>query len=224
MSACANWRGIKRAMPASSCLAMATIWCSGRTSTTTANRSCRSHDFRSPTTSRRAKARGPGTTCVTAARARWRCSAHSVSHLQPWTEPLPPRVFAMFERARNGWGSISEDLAAGLDADTHDACGATPLWYAVRSLAAGSGAGAHRRRGRRRPTNRTVGAGRSLHDDPPRDRATGTNDGARSRIGRGGEPVASGLRWRHPVAPLGRTSRITSTRSWCVHSSAREPM
>lgn len=53
----------------------------------------------------------------------------------PWTEPLSPRVFAMFERARNGWASIAEDLAAGLDADTRDACGATPLWYAVRSLA-----------------------------------------------------------------------------------------
>ena len=53
---------------------------------------------------------------------------------QPWTEPLSPQVFAMFERARNGWGSITDDLAAGLDADTLDACGATPLWYAVRSL------------------------------------------------------------------------------------------
>jgi hypothetical protein len=53
---------------------------------------------------------------------------------QPWTEPLSPQVFAMFERARNGWESITDDLAAGLDADTLDACGATPLWYAVRSL------------------------------------------------------------------------------------------
>ena len=54
---------------------------------------------------------------------------------QPWTEPLSPSVFSMFERARNGWGSIAEDLANGLDADPCDACGATPLWYAVRSLA-----------------------------------------------------------------------------------------
>ncbi len=53
---------------------------------------------------------------------------------QPWTEPLSATVFEMFERARNGWGSIAENLAAGLDADALDACGATPLWYAVRSL------------------------------------------------------------------------------------------
>jgi hypothetical protein len=53
---------------------------------------------------------------------------------QSWTEPLPSTVFAMFERARNGWESITEDLEAGFDADTLDACGATPLWYAVRSL------------------------------------------------------------------------------------------
>jgi hypothetical protein len=53
---------------------------------------------------------------------------------QPWTEPLSREAFAMFERARNGWGSIAQDLANGLDADTPDACGATPLWYAVRAL------------------------------------------------------------------------------------------
>ena len=29
---------------------------------------------------------------------------------------------------------LPNDLAAGLDADVLDACGATPLWYAVRSL------------------------------------------------------------------------------------------
>jgi hypothetical protein len=53
---------------------------------------------------------------------------------QPWTEPLSPEVFKMFERARNGWASIADDVAAGLDVDSLDACGATPLWYAVRSL------------------------------------------------------------------------------------------
>lgn len=53
---------------------------------------------------------------------------------QPWTEPLPPEVYALFERASNGWDSVAKDIAAGLDPDTLDACGATPLWYAVRSL------------------------------------------------------------------------------------------
>jgi uncharacterized protein len=52
----------------------------------------------------------------------------------PWTEPLSPQLLAMFEHARDGRGSITDDLAAGLDADAVDACGATPLCSAVRSL------------------------------------------------------------------------------------------
>jgi hypothetical protein len=53
---------------------------------------------------------------------------------QPWTEPLPAAVFDMFDRARNGWASVAALLATGLDVDELDACGATPLWYAVGAL------------------------------------------------------------------------------------------
>lgn len=52
----------------------------------------------------------------------------------PWTEPLPPEVLAVFDRARNGWASVTELLAAGIDPDVLDACGASPLWYAVQAL------------------------------------------------------------------------------------------
>lgn len=51
-----------------------------------------------------------------------------------WTEPLPPDVFQMFERARNGWETIAESLAAGLSTEVTDPTGATPLWWAVGSL------------------------------------------------------------------------------------------
>ena len=50
-----------------------------------------------------------------------------------WTEPLPPSVLTLFDRARNGWASVA-DLLVGVDADVLDPCGASPLWYAVRSL------------------------------------------------------------------------------------------
>lgn len=52
----------------------------------------------------------------------------------PWTEPLQPDVLSVFDRARNGWGSVADLIAAGIDPDVQDACGATPLWYAVQSL------------------------------------------------------------------------------------------
>lgn len=52
----------------------------------------------------------------------------------PWTNPLPPPVLALFDHARNGWASIADLLATGLDVDALDACGASPLWYATRSL------------------------------------------------------------------------------------------
>jgi hypothetical protein len=52
----------------------------------------------------------------------------------PWTEPLPAAELDLFDRARNGWASIGDLLATGLDVDVVDRCGATPLWYAVRAL------------------------------------------------------------------------------------------
>lgn len=54
--------------------------------------------------------------------------------LPAWTEPLPADALALFDRARNGWSSVAESIAAGIDPDVLDACGATPLWYAVRAL------------------------------------------------------------------------------------------
>lgn len=61
----------------------------------------------------------------------------------PWTELLPKDVRELYYRADNGWASVGDLLAsgvaldvAGLDADVLDACGASPLWYAVRSLRA----------------------------------------------------------------------------------------
>ncbi len=51
-----------------------------------------------------------------------------------WTEPMPQAVLTLFDRARNGWASVADLLAAGVEADVLDPCGASPLWYAVRSL------------------------------------------------------------------------------------------
>jgi ankyrin repeat protein len=54
-----------------------------------------------------------------------------------WTEPLASSVLDLFERAHRGDTRVIELLAMGADPDPVDPCGATPLWYAVRSLAAG---------------------------------------------------------------------------------------
>jgi uncharacterized protein len=51
-----------------------------------------------------------------------------------WTSPLRPEVLDLFDRARLGSPSLAGLLATGLDPDPLDCCGATPLWYAVRSL------------------------------------------------------------------------------------------
>jgi hypothetical protein len=51
-----------------------------------------------------------------------------------WTEPLPTDVLGLFDRARDGWASIAKLLDDGAEPDVLDACGASPLWYAVRSL------------------------------------------------------------------------------------------
>jgi uncharacterized protein len=50
-----------------------------------------------------------------------------------WTEPLPPDVRDLFERAHRGSSSVIELLAMGVDPDPVDRCGASPLWYALRS-------------------------------------------------------------------------------------------
>jgi len=55
----------------------------------------------------------------------------------PWTEPLEPTVLDLFERAHLGDTGVIELLAMGADPDPVDGCGATPLWYALRSPAAG---------------------------------------------------------------------------------------
>ncbi len=54
-----------------------------------------------------------------------------------WTEPLEPTVLDLFERAHLGDTRVIELLAMGADPDPVDGCGATPLWYALRSPAAG---------------------------------------------------------------------------------------
>lgn len=54
-----------------------------------------------------------------------------------WTEQLAPTDLDLFERAHRGDTRVIELLAMGADPDPVDPCGATPLWYALRSLAAG---------------------------------------------------------------------------------------
>lgn len=54
-----------------------------------------------------------------------------------WTEALAADVLDLFERAHRGSSSVIELLAMGADPDPVDPCGASPLWYAVRSLSAG---------------------------------------------------------------------------------------
>ena len=54
-----------------------------------------------------------------------------------WTEPLRPDVLDLFRRAHRADSAVIELLAMGADPDPVDACGASPLWYAVRSRASG---------------------------------------------------------------------------------------
>ena len=54
-----------------------------------------------------------------------------------WTTPLPDDVRDLFDRARSGSSSVIELLAWGAEPDPVDPCGASPLWYAVRSHSAG---------------------------------------------------------------------------------------
>lgn len=69
-----------------------------------------------------------------------------------WTQPLTPDVLDLFQRARGGSTTVVELLAMGADPDPVDPCGASPLWYGLRSGTAGlavafidSGADAGRR-------------------------------------------------------------------------------
>jgi hypothetical protein len=54
-----------------------------------------------------------------------------------WTTRLPDNVLELFGRARNGSTDVIELLAWGAEPDPVDPCGASPLWYGVRSLSAG---------------------------------------------------------------------------------------
>jgi uncharacterized protein len=54
-----------------------------------------------------------------------------------WTTPLPNDVLNLFDRARSGSSELIELLAWGAEPDPVDPCGASPLWYAVRSLGSG---------------------------------------------------------------------------------------
>lgn len=54
-----------------------------------------------------------------------------------WTVPLAPDVLDLFDRAHRGSSWVIEMLAFGAEPDPVDACGATPLWYGLRSLAPG---------------------------------------------------------------------------------------
>lgn len=55
-----------------------------------------------------------------------------------WTEPLRSAAQDLFDAARLGGPSLAGLLAAGADPDPLDPCGASPLWYAVRSLSTAS--------------------------------------------------------------------------------------
>jgi len=54
-----------------------------------------------------------------------------------WTTPLPENVLDLFDRARSGSTEVIELLAWGAEPDPVDPCGASPLWYGVRSQSAG---------------------------------------------------------------------------------------
>lgn len=54
-----------------------------------------------------------------------------------WMTPLPDDVLDLFDRARSGSSEVVELLSWGAEPDPVDPCGASPLWYAVRSMSAG---------------------------------------------------------------------------------------
>jgi uncharacterized protein len=54
-----------------------------------------------------------------------------------WTAALPDDVLDLFDAARGGSSEVIELLAWGAEPDPVDPCGASPLWYAVRSGGSG---------------------------------------------------------------------------------------
>jgi hypothetical protein len=54
-----------------------------------------------------------------------------------WTHPLTADNLNLFDHARRGDSWVIEMLAMGADPDPVDACGASPLWYGLRSRSAG---------------------------------------------------------------------------------------
>ena len=54
-----------------------------------------------------------------------------------WTTRLPENVLDLFGQARTGSTEVIELLAWGAEPDPVDPCGASPLWYGVRSPSAG---------------------------------------------------------------------------------------
>jgi len=54
-----------------------------------------------------------------------------------WTTLLPDDVLDLFSQARSGSTEVIELLAWGAEPDPIDPCGASPLWYGVRSLSSG---------------------------------------------------------------------------------------
>ncbi|HYZ67543.1 MAG TPA: ankyrin repeat domain-containing protein [Mycobacterium sp.] len=106
-----------------------------------------------------------------------------------WTTPLPDETLDLFDRASAGNTEVIELLSWGAEPDPVDPCGASPLWYGVRSLSAGivvalidAGADAGRRidlsaRGERFTTilheivrlGRTVGLSHALAKGTPSD-------------------------------------------------------
>jgi ankyrin repeat protein len=54
-----------------------------------------------------------------------------------WTDPLAADTLDLFQRAHHGDTRVIELVAMGVDPDPLDRCGASPLWYGVRSVSAG---------------------------------------------------------------------------------------
>jgi hypothetical protein len=54
-----------------------------------------------------------------------------------WTTPLSDDALNLFNQAQLGSTEVIELLAWGAEPDPVDPCGASPLWYGVRSLSAG---------------------------------------------------------------------------------------